>query len=236
VGEQGYLAPLGSFCRSLYALPVALMFPPKLSSHTSRSLQRAEPLQRVEEVEWSPTEGCRASSLRGLRSSSASTAYPQPLYTTMNTPLQLPQVRVPLHSFVSAVRVRTATGRAPDDSASASPHDAVVGEGCTHRGGVRLVAPAAAGESRWHHGTAVAWSGGERAARAGRTERAAPRHTHAGWPCPPPPPLRALTRGCDTRLPATGERDGGVQEERHTHCKIQSCCSLCSALRGGFQT
>jgi hypothetical protein len=36
VAEQGYLAPLehgaGSCCRSLYAL--ALMFPPKLSSHT----------------------------------------------------------------------------------------------------------------------------------------------------------------------------------------------------------
>jgi hypothetical protein len=37
VAEQGHLAPLdhgaGSFCRSLFAL--ALMFPPKLSSHTS---------------------------------------------------------------------------------------------------------------------------------------------------------------------------------------------------------
>ena len=41
MAEQGYLAPLdhgaGSFCRCLYAL--ALMFPPKLSSHNSNATQ-----------------------------------------------------------------------------------------------------------------------------------------------------------------------------------------------------
>jgi hypothetical protein len=42
VAEQGYLAPLdhgaGSSCRSLYAL--VLMFPPKLSSHQHRDIEK----------------------------------------------------------------------------------------------------------------------------------------------------------------------------------------------------